>query len=254
MQAAPMVERAVTLDSLERGFRQQEVVPSESELIVTGQDFFHAIKLAEPANRTSEGRRISALVVGIEHSPVEHVARNEVPPLPLMNGDVPRRVARSVDDQEPPSTELDHVTVFEQPGWLAPVRLPALNSELGRRRLRKWVEHQVRPLAFQRLGDTVPQPICVERMDELLVEKSVSSYVIPMNVRGHNDDRQIGKHAHGLAQVGDPGPGVHKCRAINPNEQVAMDMLPMTILSYCEGGLVDRLNAEPVEGGRSGHY
>ena len=139
-------------------------------------------------------------------------------------------------------------------GWLALVRLPAFDIEFWRRRLRERLEHQVCPLAFEWLGNAVAEPICIERMDESFVEETVSAYVIPMNVRGQNDDRQIGERAHDRAQVGDAGPAVYERRPLSTNEQVAVDVLPMTVFRYCEGGFVDRLNVEPVERCCSSHY
>ena len=90
-------------------------------------------------------------------------------------------------------------------------------------------------------------------MDESLVEESVSAYVIPMNVRRQNDDRQLGEPAHDFAQVGDAGPGVYERRPLGASEQVAVDVLPMTIFRYREGGFVDLLNAEPFERCCSAH-
>jgi hypothetical protein len=108
------------------------------------------------------------------------------------------------------------------------------------------MEHQVRPQALEWPGDTFAEPICIKRMDASLIEKSVPAYVIPMDVRGHYDDRQLGEGAHDLAKVGDTGPAVHERGTLGANEQVAMDMLPMTVFGYSESGFVDRLNAEPV--------
>jgi hypothetical protein len=116
------------------------------------------------------------------------------------------------------------------------------------------LEHQVCSLAFEWLGNAVAEPICIERVDESFVEKAVSAYVIPMNVCGQNDDWQIGERTHDLAQVGDAGPAIDERRPLGANEQVATDMLPMTVFGYSESGFVDRLNAEPVQRYCWGHY
>jgi hypothetical protein len=98
VQSAAVVERALAFDGVECRLRTGGVVAGEAELVVAGQDRGDAAELTEPVDRAGEGDRVRALVGGVERAPVEDVAGDEVPAFGLVEGDVPGRVAGSMDD------------------------------------------------------------------------------------------------------------------------------------------------------------
>jgi hypothetical protein len=75
-----------------------EVVASEAERVVPRQNRGDAIEFAELVDRAGEGDRVRTLVVGVKRASVEDVAGNEVLAFGLVESDVPRRVAGSVND------------------------------------------------------------------------------------------------------------------------------------------------------------
>jgi hypothetical protein len=127
------------------------------------------------------------------------------------------------------------------------MRFPVLDAEVRWCGLREWVEHQVRSLTFKRLRDAVAEPVSIETMDELLIEQTMSADVIPVDVGGGNDDREIDKRTNDRAYVGNPSSGVHERSAVAADEEVAVHVLPVAVFGQCERRLVDPLNGEPVK-------
>ena len=66
-------------------------------------------------------------------------------------------------------------------------------------------------------------------MDESLVEEAVSADVIPMDVGGHHQNRDIDDGPHDAADVCYPGAGINQRRTLLTHEEIGVHMLPVAV-------------------------
>jgi hypothetical protein len=88
---------------------------------------------------------------------------------------------------------------------------------------------EVRALAFDWLGDSIAEPVSVESVDESLVEEAVPTDVIPMDVGGHHQNRDINDGANDAGDVGYPGARIDQRRTLLTHEEIRVHVLPVAV-------------------------
>ena len=202
------------------------------------------VQAADFLHRFKELPGVGGGVKRVQTAQVGQVAGVQVFPLGLIKAAVARRVAGGVDGFHHPAAQVELETIVKDQLGRALKDLIAFRVEtlwesagLGR---------QIALDHSRRKGELPVQPVPLQCVDGDGIEMPVAANVVPVDVGGGHRDGKLGQPPDHGSDVRHPQARVDEQGPLQPQQQVAVSLLPVPVFADGEGVPVDFLYGKPA--------